>query len=244
MFEFLFKYPFAAFQQGQLVLLGAWPRWLYFVLLVVAAAGLALYLRGGETAPVLRSWRLGVIGLLEWLTVAVLLVLLWEPALVVTELEPRQNIVAILVDDSRSMNQTEEGSTREEQAIRALQSGVLPRLQRNFQTRLFRFDTHLTRMANPTELGPAVAPATHIGASLEQLVTQMGDLPLGAVVLLSDGGDNTGVTTPGASIAMSSTRCVTGGCLCIRWVLERRKWTGMLRSRMSWSLGGCSLARA
>ena len=90
------------------------------------------------------------------------------------------------------MNQAENGSTREEQAIRALQSGVLPSLQRNFQTRLYRFDTRLTRIASPTELGPAAASATHIGASLEQLVTQTGDLPLGAVVLLSDGGDNAG----------------------------------------------------
>ena len=194
MFEFLFKYPFAAFHKGQLVLLGPWPKWLLLVLILFTAVGLALYLRRTRprAAPMLQSWRLPVIGLLEWLTAAVLLVLLWQPALVVTELEPRQNIIAILVDDSRSMNQAENGSTREEQAIRALQSGVLPSLQRNFQTRLYRFDTRLTRIASPTELGPAAAQATHIGASLEQLVTQTGDLPLGAVVLLSDGGDNAG----------------------------------------------------
>ncbi len=194
MFDFLFKYPFAAFHKGQLVLLGAWPGWLLAVLIVVAGAGVALFLRTtmARAAPVLRGWRLGVIGLLEWLTAAVILILLWQPALRVTELEPRQNIVAILVDDSRSMQQVENGATREAQAIRALQSGVLPSLQRSFQTRLYRFDTSLTRIAGLSELGPAAAPATHIGTSLEQLVTQTGDLPLGAVVLLSDGGDNAG----------------------------------------------------
>jgi uncharacterized membrane protein len=194
MFEFLFKYPFAAFDKGQLVLLGARPKWLLPVLVVLTAAALALYLRRRlpQTAPILRNWRLGVIWLLESATAALLLILLWQPALMVTELEPRQNIVAILVDDSRSMNQSENGSTREEQAIRALKSGVLQKLQDNFQTRLYRFDTHLTRVASATELGQATAPATHIGASLEQLITQMGGLPLGAVVLLSDGGDNSG----------------------------------------------------
>jgi uncharacterized membrane protein len=208
MFEFFFKYPFAAFYKGQLVLLGAWPQWLLPVLIALTIVGLALYLRGRrpQTAPHLGNGRLGVIWLLESLTVAVVLILLWQPALVVTELEPRQNIVAILVDDSRSMDQTENGSTREQQAIRALQSGVLPKLQENFQTRLYRFDTRLTRIANPTELGPAVAPATHIGASLEQLLTQMGDLPLGAVVLLSDGGDNAGGVDRGAIDGLRNRR--------------------------------------
>jgi uncharacterized membrane protein len=194
MFEFFFRYPLAAFQKGELVLLGAWPRWLLPVLILLAAAGLALFLRARlpQSAPVRRNGRWAVLWLLESLTAAVILVLLWQPALVVTELRPRQNIVAVLVDDSRSMSQVENGSTREEQAIQALQSGVLPKLQRNFQTRLYRFDASLTRISAPEQLGPAVAPATHIGASLEQLVTQTGGLPLGAVVLLSDGGDNAG----------------------------------------------------
>ena len=101
MFEFLFKVPFDAFHKGRLVLLGAWPGWLLPVLILLTAAGLAFYLRWSRrrTAGVLRGWRLGVIGLLESLTAAVLLVLLWQPALMVTELEPRQNIIAILVDD-------------------------------------------------------------------------------------------------------------------------------------------------
>jgi uncharacterized membrane protein len=208
LFEFLFKYPLAAFNQGELVLLGAWPRWLLPVLILLTAAALAWFLRArrSASAPVLRNGRLAVIWVLESLTAAVILVLLWQPALVVTELQPRQNIIAVLVDDSRSMGQQENGSTREQQAIRALQSGVLPRLQRDFQTRLYRFDTGLSRVAQPDQLGPAVAPATHIGASLEQLVTQMVGLPLGAVVLLSDGSDNAGGIDRGAIDALRNRR--------------------------------------
>jgi uncharacterized membrane protein len=194
MFEFLFKYPLTAFQQGTLVLLGVWPHWLLPVLIAIAAAGLALFLRArrSHAAPVLRGWRLGVVWLLESLTVAVLLALLWQPALVVTELQPRQNIVAVLVDGSSSMGRTEGGATREQQAVTALQAGVMEKLQRNFQTRLYRFDSTLSRISQPGQLGAPVAPATHIGASLEQLLTQSEGLPLGAVVLLSDGGDNSG----------------------------------------------------
>lgn len=208
MFEFLFKYPLAAFAKGELLLLSAWPTWLLPVLIALAAAALGLLLRAAPagSAPILRSWRLGAIWLLETSTAAVLLLLLWQPALRVTELEPRQNIIAVLIDDSRSMSQTDNGSTREDQAIQALQSGVLTRLQKSFQTRLYRFDTTVTRIADLRQIGAAVAPATHIGASLQQLVTQMEGLPLGAVVLLSDGGDNTGGVDRSALDALRNHR--------------------------------------
>ena len=54
-----------------------------------------------------------------------LLTLLWQPAIMVAELKPQQNIIAVLVDDSRSMAITENGSTRQAQAVKALQGGVL-----------------------------------------------------------------------------------------------------------------------
>ncbi len=208
MFEFLFKYPLTAFEKGELVLLGAWPRWLLPLFIVLFAGALALLLRAAavNSTPILRSWRLGVIWLLQASTAALLLVLLWQPALRVTELEPRQNIVAVLVDDSRSMSQADNGSSREEQAIHALQSGVLVKLQKSFETRLYRLDTTVTRVADLQHLGPAKAPATHIGASLSQLVTEMEGLPLGAVVLLSDGGDNSGGIDRSALDALRNRR--------------------------------------
>ncbi len=194
MFQFLFKYPYAAFARGELLLLGSAPRWLLVLLLALGAAGIAalLWMRRSRAVDNLRGWRLGVLWMLEAGSLALLIVLLWRPALAVTELKPRQNIVAVLVDDSRSMALAENGSTREQQAVQALQGGVLADLQRRFQTRLYRLDTAVKRVDSPADLGPAVAPATHIGSSLEQFVTETADLPVGAIVLLSDGGDNAG----------------------------------------------------
>ena len=194
MFQLLFKYPYAAFARGDLLLLGTASRWLLVLLIALSAAGVGalLWTRRSRWADTLRGWRLGVLWVLESASIALLLVLLWRPALAVTELKPRQNIVAILVDDSRSMALAENGSTREQQAVQALQGGVLTDLQRRFQTRLYRLDTGVKRVEDPAVWGPAVAPATHIGSSLEQLVTETADLPLGAIVLLSDGGDNAG----------------------------------------------------
>ena len=86
---------------------------------------------------------------------------------------------------------SEDGSTRQAQAVKALQNGVLQTLNRSFQTRLYRVDDVPARIDSLKDLQPD-APSTRIGDSLKQLSEETSDLPIGAVVLLSDGGDNTG----------------------------------------------------
>jgi uncharacterized membrane protein len=193
MFEFFFKYPRSLYARGQFALLGAWPKWILVLLMVAAAAGLAglIHSRLQRAAPVMRSWRAWVIWGLQTLLAALLLVLLWQPAITVAELKPQQNIIAVLVDDSRSMAISEDGSTRQAQAVKALQNGVLASLSRSFQTRLFRVDDVPARIDSLKDLQPN-APSTRIGESLKQLTEETSDLPIGAIVLLSDGGDNTG----------------------------------------------------
>ena len=62
----------------------------------------------------------------------------------VAELKPQQNIIAVVVDDSRSMGISENGTTRQAQATKALQNGVLTELQKRFQTRLYRMDRKIS----------------------------------------------------------------------------------------------------
>jgi uncharacterized membrane protein len=193
MFEFFLKYPRSVYARGQFSLLGAWPKWMLVVLIVAAAAGLAWLIRSrlAQAAPVMRGWRVWVIWGLQTLLAALLLVLLWHPAITLAELKPQQNIIAVLVDDSRSMAIFEDGSTRQAQAVKALQNGVLDSLNRSFQTRLYRVDNVPARIESLNDLKPN-APSTRIGDSLKQLSDETSDLPIGAVVLLSDGDDNTG----------------------------------------------------
>jgi len=193
MFEFFFKYPQSVYARGQFALLGAWPKWILVLLIVAAGAGLAWLIRSrrAEAAPVLRSWRSGVIWALETLLAAIVLVLLWQPAITIAELKPQQNIIAVLVDDSRSMGITEDGVTRQAQAIKALEGGVLTSFNRSFQTRLYRVDDVPARIESLKDLHTN-ATSTRIGDSLKQLSEETSDLPIGAIVLLSDGDDNTG----------------------------------------------------
>jgi len=193
MFEWLFKYPAAMYTKGHLVLLGSWPKWILVALIVMAAAGLGALIRWrvAQAAPRLQGWRAGVVWLIQSCLAAFLLLLLWQPAITVAELKPQQNIIAVMVDDSRSMAIADSGSTREGDAVKALQDGVIANLQKKFQTRIYTFDTHVTRVSSLAQIQPT-APATHIGDSLKDLVSETSDLPVGAIVLLSDGGDNSG----------------------------------------------------
>ena len=193
MFEFLFKYPRSVYARGHFAFLATWPDWILLLLIVAAGAGLAWTIRSRmkDAAPIMRSWRAGVLWGLQTLLAAAVLMLLWQPAITIAELKPQQNIVAVLVDDSRSMGIREDGVTREQQAVQALENGVLAGLNRTFQTRLYRVDETAARIENLTDLKPG-APSTRLGDSLKQLSQETSDLPVGAVVLLSDGGDNAG----------------------------------------------------
>src|SRR3984957_18398220 len=193
MFQFFFKYPIPVFSKGQFVLLGSWPGWVLLLLIVASTAGLAVLIwsRLPQAAPNISKWRAGAVWLLQSLLIATVLVLLWQPAMTVAELAPQQNVIAVVLDDSRSMAIADgEGKlTREAAAEKALEDGVLAGLQKKFQVRLYRLYSRGTPAAAPPEIQPT-PPPPHINEGLKQLVTDTSDLPVGAVVLLSDGSEN------------------------------------------------------
>ncbi len=189
MFEFLFKYPGAVFEKGQFVLLAPWPLWMLGVG-VLTAGGLLVW-QARRHQGLLTGARALAIGTLETAMIALLLFLLWRPAISIATLRPQQNVVAVMVDDSRSMAIREGGQTRAAQAAAALDRKLLAALGQKFQVRLYRFGKEAERIQAAGQLRASEA-STHIGDSLEQVLAESATLPLGAVVLLSDGADNAG----------------------------------------------------
>jgi uncharacterized membrane protein len=189
MFEFLFKYPATVFSKGQFVLLSAWPAWVLGLAIVAIALGLGWHVR--QRRGFLTGARPVAIWLLETLLAALVLFLLWHPAISIATLRPQQNIVSVLIDDSRSMSLKEDGKTRLEQATAGLNSGVLDELRKRFQVRLYRFGKDAERIDKTDKLTGS-APASRIGDSITEALADSSTLPLGAIVLLSDGADNSG----------------------------------------------------
>jgi hypothetical protein len=200
MFQFLFKYPLPVFTKGRYVLLSAWPGWLLLLLIVLASGGLALLIRRRSrgAAPGLRGWRAWAVWGLQSGTLVLLLLLLWQPAITIGELSSQQNIIAVVLDDSRSMAMADMNAgdgraggsgTREAAALGALNGGVLSGLEKRFQTRLYRIDRDLRRADSTQGIAPT-GPATHFDDGLKQLLADTSDLPLGAIVLMTDGSQN------------------------------------------------------
>ena len=140
MFELFFKYPFEAFTKGQIVLLGRWPVWLLAALLVVGAVafGWPMWRKRQFDARPFAIWAL------QTATLAMLLLMLWQPALSVATLRQQQNIVAVVADDSRSMATLDNGVSRREQLLKSL--NAIKDLDKKFQVRLYRAGAGLERI--------------------------------------------------------------------------------------------------
>jgi hypothetical protein len=193
MFELFFKYPMAVFSRGTFVLLGGWPTWILIAAIIAAAAGLGLLVRRmtADSARV-NGLRSVSVWIMQTLLASLLLLMLWHPALSVATLRPQQNIVAVVVDDSASMaTQDADGASRRAAAVNVLDSGLITSLQRRFQVRLYKLSDQLERIQRLDQLTSS-GQSTHLGESLKQVLADASSLPIGAVVLLSDGADNSG----------------------------------------------------
>ena len=193
MFQFLFKYPASVFSKGSFVLLGSWPKWVLWAGIIAAGAllALAIWRKRARLTPSVRGMRALVLWAFDAALITLLLLLLWEPAISVTTLKPQQNIVAVLIDDSGSMSLKDTGDTRQGQAIKLLNDGLLKNLQSRFQVRLYSLGAGVHRIQNTNRL-TASESATQIGKGLRQIADEAATLPIGSVVLMSDGADNSG----------------------------------------------------
>jgi hypothetical protein len=193
MFELFFKYPASVFSKGTFVLLGGWPTWLLAAAILAAAAALGWLIHKRSQGSVrVAGVRSVFVWLMQTALIAVLLLMLWHPALSVATLRPQQNIVAVVVDDSSSMAIDDSGSgSRRGAALNVLNSGLISDLQKRFQVRFYKLSDQLERITKLDQLNSS-GQATHIGESLKQVLDDASSLPIGAVVLLSDGADNSG----------------------------------------------------
>lgn len=189
MFKLLFKYSSTVFAKGRFVLLSGWPIWVLVALAICAGVAVAWLLwRNRGSRPLARVAALWA---LETGLITLLLLLLWQPAISISELKPEQNVLSVVVDDSRSMAVNEDGSSRKDKVQATLKPTVLSDLRKKFQVRLYRLSGQTEPLEGLEQLA-ANGAATHIGANLKQLAGEAANIPLGAVVLLSDGSDNAG----------------------------------------------------
>jgi len=165
--------------------------WL-LVVLVVAGGGVLGWFGWQKTRaagwPLLRSAALWV---MQSTIVALLLLMLWQPGISVAMLKKQQNVVAILLDDSKSMGLTDGGVVRRDEMVKTLDSGLLDELKKRFQVRFYRVSDHLERTEGHKNL-KGEKTSSRLADGLKQIAAETGSLPIGGIVLMTDGADTSG----------------------------------------------------
>jgi hypothetical protein len=167
--------------------------WLFavFVILIVAAVWAVYY---KTTRPLTGPWKAWFIGLRSAVLVLLLFCLL-RPVVTTTQVAPQETYLAVLIDNSQSMAITDMpgGDSRQQVVQEAfLDDGLLDELSESFQLRSFSFDKQAQRV-NSLDAVAEPGTASSIDGALSYVQDQLNGLPLGAVVLISDGADNSEV---------------------------------------------------
>jgi uncharacterized membrane protein len=191
LFRFLFEYRPVIFQQGEFRLS---PSTGSYVAAVLAGAAILLAVvtyRGLAGRGRVRD-RI-VLTVLRIATLAVMLFCLFRPILVVKAAVPQQNFLAVLIDDSRSMQISDWGTQSRGAFVKqtfAKDSPLVKALSERFVLRPFHFSSSAARLASTDDL-TFTGAQTRLGAALNGARQELAGLPLAGMVLVSDGADTT-----------------------------------------------------
>ena len=189
MIEFFFKYPRSVFNDSDFIFASGWPLWLMAVAVIAFLAAISYFL---IRRPGNMHWgQLAAIGAVQCLMFAVVLLVLWQPALVSERLLRGENAVAIMLDTSGSMTFSEGAETRMIQAQALLTPEALADIAEIYTILPYGFDGSANQMDSFTTL-PNPGDTTNLGQSILQTLRQASGASLGAVILISDGADNNG----------------------------------------------------
>ena len=162
-----------------------------FIAVLVLAFFVTLLVIMARRPGNMKGYQLGAIGFIQLLMLAVVLIVVWQPALVSERLLSGENAVAIMLDTSGSMTFNEGGSTRMDQAQALLTPDSLADIANIYNILPYGFADNASTM-DAFSILPEPGTATNLGQSVLQTLRQATGASLGAVILISDGADNSG----------------------------------------------------
>lgn len=204
-FAFLFKYPLRLYERGDFVFAPSLPP-AVVALLGLTAAGIVTVAYARVRTRQRRDRY--VLGGLRVAAVATLGFCLLRPSLVLSSSVPQRNVLAVLLDDSRSMRLADlDGTTRlaATQAVFAESTALVRGLAERFAIRFFRFAADAGPLANPAGLTGA-GTRTDLAAALNAAREELTGFPVAGFVVVSDGADNSGTDLAAPLLALHARR--------------------------------------
>ncbi len=159
----------------------------------MAASGLAVAIYAARRLKGTTGRDRYLLGTLRAAALLLVVGCLLRPAIIVTRAVPQRNILAILLDDSRSMRIADvEGGRRIDASSAAFADSarLVRQLGERFALRFFRFSSDAVPLGTTAEL-TATGTRTDLAAGLDAVRQELADVPLAGVVVVSDGADNT-----------------------------------------------------
>ena len=204
-FTFLFKYPPRLFGRGDLVLAPVVPVW---ALALAALAALTLIVVAHRQLRGIRRFDRVVLGVGRALVLAIVLAILLRPTEVLSSAVPQRNVLAILLDDSRSMRVADvDGTPRTSAMQRAFSdsSALVRRLSARYAVRTFRFAAEPSPASAATPL-QAAGGRTDLSAALDGVRSDLAGLPVAGVIVVTDGADNAGGDLNASLLALKARK--------------------------------------
>jgi uncharacterized membrane protein len=207
LFQALFTYRPVVFQQGEFRFDVTGASLTAAALAGIVMVGAVITYRGVRHKGRLRDRF--VLTALRMLVLALILFCLFRPTLVVRAAVPQQNVVAVLLDDSRSMQIPDWGGKPRGEFLRqqfgSPESPIIKALSDRFLVRTFRFSSSANRI-EPEDGLTFNGSQTRLAPSLEGAREELAGLPVSGVVLVSDGADTSDVSLGDALLALKAEK--------------------------------------
>src|SRR5688572_13243714 len=150
-----------------------------------------------------------VLTILRMAVLALVVFCLFRPTLIVRAAVPQQNVVAVLLDDSRSMQIPDWGGRPRGEFLRqqfgAPDSPLIKALSDRFLVRVLRFSSTAGRLESVNDL-TFDGSQTRLGAALDGAREELAGLPVSGVVLVSDGADTSDASLGNALLGLKAEK--------------------------------------
>src|SRR5678816_936053 len=137
LFEFFFKYRPIVYNKGHLSFQLLGSKW-WFIPLALVAVAVAIYFYQRVAREKLSPWMI----VLRAAVFIILLFMVLQPVMNVSQVLPQDSYMAVVVDTSKSMNIKDDGKTsRKDLMLQKIeQTNFIQELSKKFKVRLFEFN--------------------------------------------------------------------------------------------------------